>query len=58
MKKGKNKWTLGIGENLANIDSLFEGDLSYSGAKTLSNDLEISKGMIYCLAHLQLTTRN
>ncbi|OCX36239.1 type III restriction-modification system StyLTI enzyme res, partial [Staphylococcus haemolyticus] len=45
LKKGKNKWTLGIGENLANIDSLFEGDLSYSGAKTLSNDLEISKGM-------------
>ncbi|WP_210124154.1 type III restriction-modification system endonuclease [Staphylococcus sp. GDK8D64P] len=45
LKKGKNRWTLGIGENLANIDSLFEGDLSYSGAKTLSNDLEISKGM-------------
>lgn len=45
LKKGKNRWTLGIGENLANIDSLFEGDVSYSGAKTLSNDLEISKGM-------------
>ncbi|MGW7798491.1 type III restriction-modification system endonuclease [Staphylococcus xylosus] len=45
LKKGKNRWALGIGENLANIDSLFEGDLSYSGAKTLSNDLEVSKGM-------------
>lgn len=45
LKKGENKWTLGIGENFANIDSLFEGDLSYAGAKTLSNDLEISKGM-------------
>ncbi|WP_238385416.1 type III restriction-modification system endonuclease [Staphylococcus haemolyticus] len=45
LKKGEKKWTLGIDENFANIDSLFEGDLSYSGAKTLSNDLEISKGM-------------
>ncbi|GBY97158.1 hypothetical protein M6K105_0245 [Staphylococcus aureus] len=45
LKKGKNRWTLGIGENLANVDSLFEGDLSYAGAKTLSNNLEISKGM-------------
>lgn len=45
LKKGENKWTLGVGENFANIDSLFEGDLSYAGAKTLSNDLEISKGM-------------
>ena len=43
--KRRKKWTLGIDENFANIDSLFEGDLSYSGAKTLSNDLEISKGM-------------
>lgn len=45
LKKGSNRWTLGRGENLANVDPLFEGDLSYSGAKTLSNDLEISKGM-------------
>lgn len=45
LKKGKNRWTLGIDENFANIDSLFEGDLSYTGAKTLSNELEISKGM-------------
>ncbi|MEB6122663.1 type III restriction-modification system endonuclease [Mammaliicoccus sciuri] len=45
LKKGSNRWTLGIGENLANIDPLFEGDLSYSGSKMLSNDLEVSKGM-------------
>lgn len=45
LKKEKNKWRIGIGENLTNVDSLFEGDLSYSGAKTLSNGLEISKGM-------------
>ncbi|WP_285947651.1 type III restriction-modification system endonuclease [Thomasclavelia cocleata] len=45
LKKGSNRWTLGIGENLANVDPLFEGDLSYSGSKMLSNDLEISKGM-------------
>ncbi|WP_240621676.1 type III restriction-modification system endonuclease, partial [Staphylococcus massiliensis] len=45
LKKGKNRWTLGINENLANIDTLFEGDLSYSGSKMLSNDLEVSKGM-------------
>lgn len=45
LKKGNNRWTLGVGENLANIDSLFEGDLSYSGAKMLSNNLEVSKGM-------------
>ena len=43
--KRREKWTLGVGENFANIDPLFEGDLSYSGAKTLSNNLEISKGM-------------
>lgn len=45
LKKGNSRWTLGIGENLANIDSLFEGDLNYSGAKNLSNDLEVNKGM-------------
>lgn len=45
LKKGNNRWTLGIGEKLATIDSLFEGDLTYSGAKTLSNELEVNKGM-------------
>ena len=45
LKKGGNKWTLGVGDNLANIDSLFEGDLSYYGAKTLSNDLVVCEGM-------------
>ncbi|AKS65976.1 type III restriction-modification system endonuclease [Staphylococcus coagulans] len=45
LKKGKKRWILGIGENFANVDSLFEGDLSYAGAKNLSNDLEVSKGM-------------
>lgn len=45
IKKGSNKWALGIGDNLANVNSLFEGDLSYVGGKLLSNDLEVNKGM-------------
>lgn len=45
LKKGNNKWNIKIGESLANIDSLFEGNLTYIGNKKLSNDLEISEDM-------------
>ena len=56
--KRREKWTLGVGENFANIDPLFEGDLSYSGAKTLSNNQKLAKAWIYFLVHLQLATRS
>ncbi|MHD0445115.1 type III restriction-modification system endonuclease [Staphylococcus cohnii] len=45
LRKGKNKWNIKIGDNLANIDSLFEGNLTYVGNKKLSNDLEIREDM-------------
>ncbi len=43
-KDGKSK-TLFVGENLADIDPAFEGDVTYVGAKELSNGLELSVGM-------------
>src|SRR5699024_2659452 len=43
--KAKNKWNIKIGDNLANIDRLFEGNLTYVGNKKLSNDLEIREDM-------------
>ncbi|MDW3948500.1 type III restriction-modification system endonuclease [Staphylococcus saprophyticus] len=45
LKQGQNRWTLSVGENLANVDSSFEGGLSYSGNNNLSNGLEINECM-------------
>lgn len=46
LKQGKVLKTVTIGDHLADIDDDFEGDVSYAGSKLLSNDLELSKGMI------------
>ncbi len=45
LKQGKVYKTLNVGDNLAGVDDDFEGDVVYVGSKTLSNDLELSKGM-------------
>lgn len=45
LKQGQREWTLGVGDNLAEVNSEFEGDVTYAGSKTLSNDLELEKGM-------------
>lgn len=45
LKQGQKRWTLSVGENLANVDSSFEGGLSYSGNNNLSNGLEINEDM-------------
>lgn len=45
LKQGKVYKTLSVGDNLADVDDDFEGDVVYAGSKTLSNDLELSKGM-------------
>lgn len=45
LKKGKQFWTLKVGDNLAEIDSDFEGDIQYIGSKQLSNELELENGM-------------
>lgn len=45
LKQGKVYKTLNVGDNLADVDDDFEGDVVYAGSKTLSNDLELSKGM-------------
>lgn len=45
LKQGKVYKTLSVGDNLADVDDDFEGDVVYAGSKTLSNNLELSKGM-------------
>ncbi|MEQ7804773.1 type III restriction-modification system endonuclease [Priestia aryabhattai] len=45
LKQGSNTWTLNVGNNLAEVDSGFEGDVEYVGSKLLSNELELEKGM-------------
>lgn len=45
LRRGGVKYELGVGDNLADIDSLFEGDITYAGGKELSNELELEKGM-------------
>ncbi|MFS1664419.1 type III restriction-modification system endonuclease [Streptococcus sp. zg-JUN1979] len=45
LKQGNVYKTLHVGDNLADVDDDFEGDVVYSGSKVLSNDLELSKGM-------------
>ncbi|MDR0911528.1 MAG: type III restriction-modification system endonuclease [Methanobrevibacter sp.] len=49
LRQKNRKWTLKVGDNLANVDDNFEGNVTYAGpydrSKILSNELEIGKGM-------------
>ncbi|WP_416825194.1 type III restriction-modification system endonuclease [Ectobacillus polymachus] len=45
LKQNGKSWTLQVGDNLAEVDSGFEGDIEYAGSKILSNELELDKGM-------------
>jgi len=45
LKKSGKLWTLRVGDNLAEVDSGFEGDIEYVGSKLLSNELQVDKGM-------------
>ncbi|RXI96310.1 type III restriction-modification system endonuclease [Anaerobacillus alkaliphilus] len=45
LKQNGKSWILGVGDNLAEVDSGFEGDIEYAGSKMLSNELELEKGM-------------
>lgn len=45
LKQSGKLWTLRVGDNLAEVDSGFEGDIEYAGSKFLSNELELDKGM-------------
>lgn len=46
LKQGGKSWSLRVGDNLAKVDSGFEGDIEYAGSKLLSNELELDKGMV------------
>lgn len=46
LKKGNFTRTLTVGDNLADVDSAFEGDVFYAGSKVLSNGLELAVGMM------------
>ena len=41
LSRGGKEYTLNKGENLANIDEGFAGDITYAGSKELSNGLEL-----------------
>lgn len=45
LKQNSKSWTLNVGDNLAEVDTGFEGDIEYAGSKMLSNELELAKGM-------------
>jgi type III restriction enzyme len=45
LKQNGKSWTLRVGDNLAEVDSSFEGDIEYVGSQMLSNELELEKGM-------------
>lgn len=45
LKQQSKLWTLKVGDKLAEVDAKFEGDIEYAGAKALSNELELEKGM-------------
>lgn len=47
LSKDNKEYSLNVGENLADIDSGFEGNISYVGGTDceLSNGLALSKGM-------------
>lgn len=45
-KKGRSeKVELAVGDNLAEVDADFEGDITYAGSKELSSGLVLDKGM-------------
>lgn len=41
LKQSGKRWTLRVGDNLADVDPGFEGDIKYAGSKMLSNGLEL-----------------
>ncbi|WP_342512423.1 type III restriction-modification system endonuclease [Sporosarcina sp. FSL K6-1522] len=45
LKQNGKSWTLRVGDNLAEVDTGFEGDIEYAGSKMLSNELALEKGM-------------
>lgn len=47
LKQGGKEYTLNVGENLADVDAGFEGNITYAGGvdRELSNGLALSKGM-------------
>lgn len=45
LSRGGKEYTLKKGENLANIDEGFAGDITYAGSKELSNGLELKPDM-------------
>ncbi|WP_432702541.1 type III restriction-modification system endonuclease [Lysinibacillus sphaericus] len=45
LKQQNKMWLLKVGDKLADVDVAFEGNIEYAGAKALSNELELEKGM-------------
>jgi type III restriction enzyme len=45
LNQGRKARELSVGDSLADVDASFEGNVTYSGAKTLSNGLVLDKGM-------------
>lgn len=45
LSQNGRKYTIMVGENLADIDENFAGNITYQGSGMLSNDLELQKGM-------------
>lgn len=45
LKQSGKIWEVNVGDNLAEVDSGFEGSIEYAGSKLLSNELELEKGM-------------
>lgn len=45
LKQDSRKWFLKVGDNLSEVDNGFEGDITYTGSKTLSNNLMLEKDM-------------
>jgi type III restriction enzyme len=45
LKQGSRTFEVGVGDNLAEVDAGFEGNVEYAGSKMLSNDLELEPGM-------------
>ncbi|WP_437887431.1 type III restriction-modification system endonuclease [Phytobacter sp. V91] len=45
LKQGSKFFEIGVGDNLAEVDAGFEGNIEYAGSKMLSNDLELEPGM-------------
>lgn len=45
LNQGRHTCELSVGDSLADIDASFEGNITYEGAKTLSNGLVLDQGM-------------